>query len=841
MTASIIRTALRDLRRGYRGFWIFFGCLALGVAAITIVTVLSSSLLSGLERDGKQILGGDIAVQKQFRALTDEELQTLESYASEVARYIELSTLLRADDAEKSILVSLKAVDDVYPLFGTFEIQGGGALNESIKQEDGYWGALVDPSLVESGRAGVGDIIEFGTNTFKVTGVIQREPDRIGSSERFAFWPRVVVHQDSIENSGLLDYGSRSNFEYRIILKDGLDPGIVQTALQEQYPNLLIRDFNNAAPDLSELVQRIGVLLTLSGLTTLLIGGVGVSNAVRAYMDTRLRTIAILKCLGAPSSFVFRTYLFQIVLLSALGVLIGIILGATIAVVGATTIGQLLGVPLQISVSVPLLLIVVAYGMLTAMLFTLWPLASALNTPPASLFRDSVSAERQRASWKVAVVSVAIAVILAAIIVVTAYERSFAIWFVSGVTLAWIAFRVISAVIMRLAKLAGGRFSPITRLALANLHRPGAATHDTVLAIGLGLSVLIATAMVSANLDRQITGMIPEKAPDFFFIGIQSEQIEQFQSLVRETGGVSELSVLPYIPGRIAKIKGLDPFDALVDEEGEWMIDDDGDRAFSYTSEPIENTQVIEGEWWPPDYRGDPLLSIHKDVANFFAMTLGDEMTLNILGREITGTVHNIRDLDWRTIQLNFAVMLSPEPLQSIPHSSIATAYVSEDAEFLVQDRIAAEMPNVTVIRVKEALNRAGALISRARDAARAISAATIVAGILVLAGIIVSENRRRAYESVLLKTIGASRRYILATFTLEYLLQGSITAAVAVVVGSLTSWAVVSALMGWDWYFMPLSAANTAILGLVISLGLGMLGILRALQHRPLLYLRNE
>lgn len=841
MSTSFFRIALRDLRHGYRGFWIFFGCLALGVAAITTVTILSSSLLSGLERDGKQILGGDIAVQKQFRPLTAEQLQTLENHSSKLAGYIELSTLLRASNTENSILVSLKAVDDVYPLYGEFKIQGGAALNESIKQQDDVWGVVVDPSIIESGRTKVGDLIDFGTKRFKVNGVIEREPDRIASSGRFAFWPRVIVHRDSLENSGLLDFGSRSNFEYRIILKDGLDSGVIQSAIQQQYPNLNIRDFRNASPNLSEIVQRMGVLLTLAGLTTLLIGGVGVSNAVRAYMDTRLQTIAILKCLGASMKFVFRTYLFQTVLLSAVGVLIGIVLGVTLSVAGSTTLEQLLGVPFDLTFSIPLLLIVVSYGMLTAMLFTLWPLAGALNTPPASLFRNAVSAERQRASWKVAAVCIAIAVILAVIIIVTAYQKSFAIWFVTGVTLAWIAFRVISTGIMQLAKLAGGRFSPITRLALANLHRPGAATADTVLAIGLGLSVLIATAMVSANLDQQIRQMIPEKAPDFFFIGIQSEQFDQFGSLVRETGGVSEVDVLPYIPGRIVRIKGLDPYDALVDEEGEWLIDEGGERAFSYTAEPLDNTEITEGQWWPSDYRGDPLLSIHKDVASSFALTLGDEMTLNILGREITGKVHNIRDLDWRSIQLNFAIMLSPEPLRSIPHSSIATAYVSEDSEFLVQDRIAAEMPNVTVIRVKEALNRAGSLISRARTAARVVSAATIVAGILVLAGIIVSENRRRAYESVLLKTIGASRRYILATFSLEYLLQGSISALVAVFVGSLTSWAVVSALMGWEWYFLPLSAANTAIFGLAISLGLGMLGIVRALQHRPLLYLRNE
>ena len=838
---AVVRIALRDLRRGYRGFWIFFGCLALGVAAITTVTVLSDSLLSGIEKDGKRILGGDLAVQQQFRPVTEEQFEALTSYASEWTEFIELSTLLRTENATNSVLVSLKAVAATYPLHGEVKLHSDQTLATSIARRDGAWGALVDASIIESGRAKVGDLVDFGANRFRVTGVIADEPDRVASSGRFAFWPRVMVHRDSLENSGLLGFGSRSNFEYRVILAEGLDSGAVIAQLEAQFPNLQMRDYRNASPNLSEIIKRIGVLLSLAGLTTLLVGGVGVSNAVRAYMDTRLATIAILKCIGASQGFVFRVYLFQIILLCAIGVLLGIGVGVAISVSASAVVERLLSVPLSISFDVVLIAIVVAYGMLTALLFTLWPLAGALNTTPASLFRNAVSSERRKPSWKIALVTIVIAVSLAVLIIATAYQRNFAIWFVAGVTVAWMVFRLISLMIMKLAKLASGRFSPIVRLALANLHRPGAATADTVLAIGLGLSVLIATAMVSANLDRQITGMIPDQAPAFFFIGVQSEQLDEFRELVNTTDGVSDLKVMPYIPGRITAIKGLDPYDALVDEEGEWLIDDGGERSFSYTAEALDGAEMIAGDWWPEDYSGDPLLSIHKDVASSFDVAIGDEITLNILGREIIGRVHNIRDLEWRSMQLNFAITLSPEPLRSVPHSSVATLQVDQAAEFTLQDRVASAMPNVTVIRVKEALNRVADLIARARNAARAISTVTIIAGVLVLAGIVVSENRRRAYESVLLKTIGASRRYILAIFSLEYLLQGSVAALAAMLLGSLTSWAVIVALMGWDWYFLPSSAINTIVLGLFISMILGMLGIWRALQHRPLSYLRNE
>ena len=841
MISTVVKFALRDLRHGYRGFWIFFGCLALGVAAIMGVTTMSMSLLNGIERDGKLLLGGDIAVGQQWQDLSNEQRIVLEENTEHITRFVEMRTLMRTPDARNSILVSLKAVDDVYPLYGTFEINEGLNLSDAVERDGKDWGAVVDASIVESGRAEIGEYVSMGTASFRITGIIRNEPDRIGSSGSFAFWPRVIVHRDAIVNSGLLGEGSRSYFEYRLKLNEDVDLNQLTSGIAEKYPLLDVRDYHNASPNLSEVVQRLGVLLSLAGLTTLLIGGVGVSNAVRAYMDTRLSTIAIFKCVGASKNFVFNVYLTQTLLLSTIGIILGIAGGFAATSLSAAAIERMLSVPLALSFDLSNVLIVSTYGMLTALLFTLWPLACALNTTPAALFRNAVSNERQTASWRFATTSIVLAASLAIIVIATAHEQRFAIWFVIGVTLAWIAFRVISALIVKAAKVMGRPRSSTARLAITNLHRPGSSTSDIVLAIGLGLSVLIATAMVSANLDKQMNSLIPEKAPAFFFMGIQSSQLGQFKELVHSIDGVSDLTVLPYIPGRITAIKGMHPLDALVDEGGEWLIDDNGERAFSYTANPLDQVTMIEGDWWPSDYSGSPMLSVHKDVADSFALEIGDSITMNILGRDITGKVRNVRELEWRSMQLNFAIMLSPEPLRSIPHSSIGTVHVTEENEFVLQERVVRAFPNITVIRIKDALNRVNDLMIRGRNAARGISAVTIIAGVLVLTGIVISENRRRAYESVLLKTIGASRRYILTVFSLEYLLQGGITAVVAVLLGSLASWAVITVLMGWEWFFMPLSAVSTAILGLSISLFLGMMGIWRALKHRPLFYLRNE
>ncbi len=841
MLNKAITIALRDLRRGYGGFWVFFSCLALGVAAITAVTTISTSMLNGMDRDGRILLGGDLAISQQFKDLTDEQVQLLNQNTESLTKFIELRTLMRTTDLQSSILVSLKAIDDVYPLYGQLELFDGVSFFDALASLDNMSGAVVDESLIESKKVSLDDVITLGNSQFQVRGIIKNEPDRISSQGDYELWPRVIIHRDALAETGLVAFGSRSYFEYRMKLADSAAITDLYNLIQEEHPRLDVRDFHNASPDLTEVIERLGVLLSLAGLATLLIGGVGASNAVRAYMNTRLPTIAILKCVGASTRFVLRVYIVQLTILSAIGVGIGIVAGLGITFLSAASIETLLSVPISITFTPQIAVLVILYGMLTAFLFTLWPLACSLETRPAALFRNVITNESQRASWIYMVITLGIGVLLATIVILNAYEKSFSVWFVVGVTIAWIVCRGMSAVIIQIARKIPRLRSPAARLAIANLHRPGAATSDIVLAVGLGLSVLVATAMVSMNLDRQMTTLIPEKAPSFFFVGIQSAQLEEFNQLVENTAKIEDLNILPYIPGRITKIKGMDPVAAMVDEEGEWIVDDDGQRTFSYTAEALESGTIVEGDWWPENYEGPPLLSIHLDVATSFDLKVGDTITMNILGREIIGKVHNVRDLPWRSMQLNFAIMLSPEPLRSIPHSSVGTVRVIGDGEFQLQEAVASTFPNITVIRIKDVLNRVNTLILRGRNAARGISGITIIAGILVLTGIVISENRRRAYEGVLLKTIGASRRYILAAFSLEYLIQGSVAALIAVILGSIASWSIVTALMGWEWSFIGSSALYTVIIGLVISSTLGITGIWRALQHRPLQYLRND
>lgn len=835
------KLALRDFRRAHRGLWIFLGCLALGVGAITAVMAAASGIIGAIERDARAVLGGDVAVSTQFRPLAEDQLEYLRSNAAGIAQFVEMRTLMRAEDAGDSALVEVKAVDSAYPLTGRLETDGALAYPESIGFGGQRWGALVDPALVKSGSVQVGSRISLGGVEFAVTGVIAHEPDRIGGSGNFGFWPRVLVHLDALENSALLGDTSRHRREYRLVLPDGTTSADFIARLNEAFdaPHWEVRDYTEAAPSLKDIVERMSVLMSLAGLATLLIGGVGVSNAVRAYLETRISTIAILKCLGGWRRLVLQTYLLQILALTGTGVAIGLGLGYLLQLVIGPLLQRWVGLPLAFAPDAKVLSIAVAYGFGTGLLFSLKPLSNALDTSPAALFRQVVARSGQKMSFRFVIAAASLAVALAAIAVGTAPQQRFAIWFVVSVVCAWTLFRLMGALVVRVSKLVRVRRSPALRLAIANLHRPGSSTSDIVLAIGLGLSVLVTVALVSTNLDRQINGLIPEQAPAFFFLDIQPHQRDGFAELLSDAEGIENVKTLPYVRGRITRIRDQEPLDALRDPDSEWLIE--GDRAFTYSAKAPDNAQLVAGEWWPEDYAGPPLLSIHEEVARSFAMSLGDTITMNILGREIIGEVRNVRSLAWQSMQLNFAIMLSPEPLRSAPHTYISTVGTDGGGDHLLQDAVVERFPNITAIRVKDVLDRVSEYMKSAKDAAQGISLITVLAGALVLAGVVISENRRRAYEGVLLKMLGAPKRFVLAAYLLEYLMQGGIAACLAILTGAVASWAVLTALMGWDWTFVPLNAAQTAMLGLAMSVTIGLYGIVRVLNHRPLRYLRNQ
>ena len=832
-----MRLARRELRGGGRGFRLFIGCLALGVGAIAAVGSMSAAIEAGLESDARALLGGDVELQRPYLPATAAELAALEDGAR-LSAIVTMRSMARPIAGGAPALVELKAVDGAYPLFGSARLEPPGALAGALAHDGESWGAVAEASLLRRLDLGLGDRIRVGEATYRLSAIIATEPDR--ASAGFGLGPRLMVGLASLPETGLVREGSLIRYHYRAAL-EGTSPETWVAALKARDPHAAwrIRQFSESAPGLRNFIDRFGFFLTLVGLSALLVGGVGIANATAAYLGGKTATIATLKCLGAPARLVFWTYFWQVLALALAGIAAGVVLGAAVPPLIDGLVSERLPVETRLGIYPVPLVLAAAFGLFTAFAFALWPLARAREVPAAGLFRDAVAARRR---WPRPVYIAAVAatlMVLAALAVATAPDRWLAGWFVVGAALTFALFRAAATGLKIAAKAVGRPRRPLLRLALANLTRPGAPTDSVVLSFGLGLTLLIAIGTVEANLTRQIEGRLSGGAPAFFFIDIQPDQVADFDRIVAEVPGAGAVERMPSLRGRIVALNGVAAERAVVDPGAAWAIR--SDRGLTYAAALPAPSRVVAGDWWPEDYAGPPLVSFDAHLAHEMHLGIGDTLTLNVLGREIVATIASLREIDWGTLGLNFTVIFAPGALDGAPQTHIATAHATPEAEGPLLDAVTDRFANITAIRVREALAAAGELLGGIALAGRSTAVVMLAAGILVLSGAIAAGHRRRVYDSVILKVLGARRVEIWRAHVIEHALLGVATAAVAAAAGTAAGWAVVRIVMDADWVFAPGSVALTAALGVAATVLFGFLGTYRALGQPAAQVLRTQ
>ena len=828
----------RELRGGLRGFRIFLLCVALGVSAIAGVGSLSDALIDGLRRDGRLLLGGDVELRLAQQPANAAQLAYMRA-AGRVSEVVEMRSMARRPDGAQRGLIELKGVDGVYPLYGRMQLAQGRDLASAFAVRDGLPGAVAETVLLQRLRLNVGDRVKVGEATYRIAAAIQREPDR--GADSFVLGPRLMVAKTSLAATALIREGSQVKYRYRIALPDGSDVVAWIEALKLAFPDAgwRIRDVRNGAPGLKRFIDRMRLFLTLVGLTALLVGGLGIANAVRSYLESKTGTIATLKCLGAPSRLIFQVYLLLVMSLTALGVLAGLLLGSGVPILLSGLLADLLPFQVQFDLHPAALLLASAYGFLTALAFAIWPLARAQGVPAGALFRDLAAPMAARPSWRYMALTALVFALLAGLAILTADERRFAIWFVGGAVVAMAAFLGAGLGIVDLARRLPRPRRSVLRLAVANLYRPGAATVPVVQSFGLGLSVLVAVIGVEGNMNLQVTERLPDRAPAFFFIDILPDQVAAFEALSKRIDGVEDIQRVPALRGRIVKINGIDAAKYKVAPQAAWAAR--GDRGLTYTALPPAHTEIVAGQWWPADYAGPPLISFDAAIAEGMNIGVGDRLTLNVLGREIEAKIANLRRIDWSTLGINFVIVFAPGALEGAPHTFIATAKTTAAAELPLQMAVTDQFPNITAIRIREALEAVNGLLRNIGIAVRSTAAVALAAGILVLAGAVAANHRRRVYDAVILKVLGATRGRVLASYFLEYCLLGLITAVFAAVIGTAAAYAVVAQVMGMPWYWLPNGVLMTTLICLLVTVGAGMLGTWLAMSQKPAPLLRNE
>ena len=823
---------MRELRGGLAGLRILAVCLVLGVAALAGVGSLASAINAGLAERGRELLGGDVAVRTSGRFATAQEMAAITALGpvNEVVKLRGMAAREAEDGASggDAVLAEVKAVDDRWPLYGRVRLSGGGRIAPGL--------AAAQPALADKLGLQPGTRITLGQATLTYAGTLVEEPDR--AADGFGFGPGLVIHRADLDRAGLIGLGSLYTVDYRIRLAPGASLAAARAQLEAAVKagGGRVRDRNNGAPGTRNFITQLGQFLTLVGLTALVVAGVGVAGGVSAYMGARTRTIATLKVLGADSATIRAVYLWQLALVSVGAVLIGLAIGAaTPALVGQLAAASLPVPPAPGPQWQPLLL-AATYGLLVALAFALWPLGQGAAMPAARLLRSLTERPARPGRGSIAAITGAILTVLA-LTILMADQQLFVAGFLGAAVGLVLLLWGLAALVKWLAARAPRPQGTLARLALANLHRPGAPTRNLIVALGLGLTLFATLASIEGNLAGQINRTIPAKAPNFFVLDIPNEARGDFVRAVTATAPGASLTVVPSLRGPVTAVNGV-PAEQIRAGPEAWILR--GDRGLSYAADfPAANT-LVEGEWWPRDYAGPPLVSIDESAARALGLKIGDTITVSVLGVEIIARIASTRRIDWQSLGFNFAILFDPATLAAAPHGWMATIQAPAAREPAVARAITQAYPTASVVRVKDIVGQVQTLLGQLSAAIRAAASVTIAAGIAVLVGAIAAGARARTYDAVLLKLLGATRRQVALATLAEYGLIAAVVAVLALVLGSVAGWFVITQLFSLDWTPDWPRVLITVGVGAIATVLLGLAGNWRALSARPAGVLRQ-
>lgn len=826
--------ARRDLSARFRGLRLLLVCLFLGVGALAAIGTLTGAIEQELSTRGRAILGGDVEISVWQRSATPSE-QAAFTRLGPVSGGYRMQAMARAGDLAAP--VELKAVDQAWPLVGQLSLTDGRKVGAPAEGE--VW---IAQGAADRLGIGPGATIAIGTATLKVGGIIADEPDRL--SEGFALGPVVIAHLDAPAKAGLIAPGAMYRAKYRIALPAAADPEKVVDSLKQQFPSsgFELRTRDRAAPGAERFVARMGDFLILVGLAALVIAGIGIGGGVSSYLEARRGAVATLKVLGATSGDIARIYLLQIAAATLVGSLAGLAAGVLVTPLLAKALGQLLPVASGFAFDPWALLRAALFGLLVATVFAAPPLLAARRFPAMALFRARVAPLASR--WRDSVLPVALGV--AGIVVLSligSRQPELVLGFLGGAAAVLLLLGGLGWSIRRLAARLPRPERPLLRIALSNLHRPGAQTGALVTALGFGLSAFVLLAAIQTSLDANIQSRVPQRAPDYFVLDVPRDRAAEFTATVQREAPGAKVRTVPALRGsilaygpaeRMIRVSSLKEI-----PENAWPLR--GERGLTYSDAVPEGNVVTAGKWWPKDYAGEPLVSIDERLAEALDLKIGDQLTIGLLGVERTAQIASFRRIDWDSLGFNYVLVFSPNAIADAPHNLAAMIDLPKDTQRGAMLRtLVRSFPSSSVIEVGGVLTQARDLLHQVSLAILAAASVAVLAGIAVLLGAIAAARASRIYDNVILRVLGASRRQLLGLQLAEYALLATVLAGVALVLGTGTAWLVVVKLFEFDWLPDWAAVFTTLGLGLALVIVFALAASLPLLRAKPAQALRE-
>ncbi|MDZ4854112.1 MAG: FtsX-like permease family protein [Nitrospirota bacterium] len=888
MIRFILKMAWRETRGAWRHFLYFFACIAIGVGALVGVSLFGANMEQAVTKEARGLLGGDLEIrltrplslsgQAVLNSLSERDM--LFTHVSELVAMAARGTVGPVE-TQSTQIIELKAVESVYPLYGTIRLEPPQSLDTLLHPDEqrcgghSCFGAVVQESLLIRMGLSIGDRLKIGQAMFLITGIVRTEPDRMANA--FTLGPRVMIAQEGLRAAELIKPGSRVRERYLIKIRSDTQLEPLRSELRDRLEadSARVSSYRTSQSQLRQFLEQLSRYLGLIGLTALFIGGLGVGTSIHAFLRDKLRTIAILKAVGADSATVIWTYVVQAIFLGCIGSLAGILFGIALqrglpplmAALFVSDILDQLGLSLELSwASVWPLLKGATLGLLSTLLFTLWPLLKIREVHPGAIFRrDAEQATVEQGAsqsrwwvkqgltdpWNVGTAG-GIVLGLCALSVWQAGSWSIGLLFIGAMALAITVLFVCAQLFVRgLAWMPRPRILSL-RYALGNVVRPGSQATGIMVAIGIGVMAIVTVSLVEQALLHQIQENRPADAPTFFFIDIQLDQAKEFVSLVDRQAGHARPELMPLVRSRLHAINGqvVKVDEGVEKDDKRTEAKEARGKQWYFTREyvltfldrlPKDNT-LIKGEWWKPgQVFSTPQVSVEEDAALHLGLTIGSIVEFDIQGATVSAEVSSIRKVEWGNFSTNFYMILSPGSIEGAPFTYVATVRASADQEVPLQQAVVASFPNISAIHIGDVLDGFARVLDRLSLAIRAVALFCVVAGGLVMAAALASTRYRRLYESVILKALGATRGLIARAFAMEYVLLGAVAGFIGLTLGTILAWALVRYVFDLPWSLHPQVLGTGLLLTMLLTLIVGFAGTYRILGQRPLAVLRHE
>lgn len=832
--------AKRELRGGLGGLRLLILTLILGIGSIAGVVSLTHAIKQGLQENARDILGGDVVLSLVHTAATPEQREILKQLGT-ISERLEWRSLALNNANNRQQLVEINGIDTAYPLFGSIITNPATAFPFSASAPDTPIPFIAPKELTKSLALETGDIVQIAGVDFILAGVITEQSGAI-SANPFGIPIFAPLHR--LTTLEALQTGSLIRYYYALKLAENLTLTETYAFLKEHTPDAgwTMRDYRDASPSIRRFVEQIESFLILLALATVATGGLGIRNALHAYLQNKATTIATLKCLGGTSQQIFHLYLWIIAIVGGLSLLVGLGIGGSIPWLIKTFAAEYLPIPLATNIPFLPLLPVFSAGIFLLLLASWIPLLHASLTKSALLFQESTI---QAIPYKNISIKQKLTILLLSICLVVC-----TLWLANNLLLG-IAFLGLIAFLFAIFSKVGTlslQYSPklqhfpflAAKLAGRSLRAASKRSSTVALSFGFGFSILVAVVATERVFQHTLQQEIPSVAPDYFFIDIPKNQHDAFSESVYAIDPDAIIETMPTLRGRISAANGKRLDAASVPEEISWALS--GDRGLTFSNIAPPKTILASGTWWDEEYTGAPLVSIDHNIARGLGLNIGDSITLNVLGRSITAEIANTRHIRWGSFALNFTFIFDNNTLATAPYSYIATVSLSDEKhQGILLNEITQQFPSITPLHIASSLAVVEDLLQKIGMAARIAAGVAIFIGLIVFCSVAASNYQRHVENGVILRVLGAGNNQLLSAIIIEYAVLALLCAFLGLFAGMLTAYLVTTQVLALSWVWPWQAAIITTISAIGVALFVAAALLWQVLRVKPALLLREQ